>query len=90
MALNAICPMQVIILNQIYIQEEGEPSKEFKEEVQKYFQESNNGVQMAFREEQAENKGDSDKLQGKICNWIANRVLLILSRELHSGRRRTK
>ena len=42
-----------------YIQENGEPSKKFKEEVRKYLQENNNpGVQMAIREEQVENKGD--------------------------------
>ena len=43
-----------------YIQEEGEPSEEFKKEVQKYLKE-NNGAQMAFREEQVEVQGDSGK-----------------------------
>ena len=43
---------------------------------------------MAFRDEQVENEGDSGKLGEK--KIICNRVLPILSRELHSGRRRTK
>ena len=90
MALNAILFQGYNLESESYIQEEGEPSKEYKEEVQKYLQENNNGVQMAFREEQVKNEGDSGKLQEKICNWIANRVLPIISRELHSGRRRTK
>ena len=45
-----------------YIQEDGEPSEEFKKEVQKYLKE-NNGPQTAFREEQVEVQGDSGKLQ---------------------------
>ena len=45
-----------------YIQEDGEPSEDFKEEVRKYLM-KNSGSQMVFREEQVEVEGGSGKLQ---------------------------
>ena len=92
--LNAIMSPGSDPQSESYAHENGAPSKDFKDEVRKYLRE-NGGVQMAFREEQVENEGDSgisNKKNSNVANliYIVSRVLSLISREPHPGRWRTK